>query len=174
MRPSPYNGGWRRTRHRVDTALSEKFRLNPFYNGVSTFKAAFPTVADALIEWRERRGPEDERTGDLKKIGFKRGNFTQGMVPCSNPACHEGGYELDKLVAAMVRAEETEREGMLLCAGREIAEESRRGPVRCPHRIMFKATLTLRSGEDDDRERPSRRPAYRRGRGRSQRRKDVA
>lgn len=156
--------------------MSEKYRTNPFYNGVSTFKTAFPDVADALIEWRERRGPEDDKPGDLKKTGFKRGNFTQGMVPCSNPACHEGGYEIDKLVASMLRLEETTREGMLLCAGREIAEESRRGPVRCPHRIMFKASLTMRSGEDDDRDRDrsSRRPNYRRGRGRPQRRKDVA
>jgi hypothetical protein len=154
--------------------MSEKYRTNPFYNGVSTFKTAFPTVADALIEWRERRGPEDEKSGELKKTGFKRGNFTQGMLPCSNPACHEGGYEVDKLVATMVRLGETEREGMMLCTGREIAEESRRGPVRCPHRIMYKVTLTLRSGEDDDGERPSRRSNYRRGRGRPQRRKDVA
>lgn len=153
--------------------MSEKYRANAFYNGVSTFKAAFPTVADALIEWRERRGPEDEKAGDLKRTGFKRGNFTHGMIPCSNPACHEGGYEVDKLVASMLKEEETEREGMLLCAGREIAEESRRGPVRCPHRIMFHATVNLRTGDDDERDRP-RRTNYRRGRGRPQRRKDVA
>lgn len=153
--------------------MSEKYRTNPFYNGVSTFKTAFPSVADAMIEWREQRGPEDEKPGELKKTGFKRGNFTHGMLPCSNPACHEGGYEIDKLVATMLRMEETEREGMMLCAGREIAEESRRGPVRCPHRIMYKSTVTLRSGEDDDQDRP-RRPNYRRGRGRPQRRKDVA
>jgi hypothetical protein len=157
-----------------DTIVSEKYRTNPFYNGVSTFRAAFPDVADAIIEWRERRGPEDEKAGELKKTGFKRGNFTQGLLPCSNPACHEGGYEVDKLVASMLRLEETEREGMMLCAGREIAEESRRGPVRCPHRIMYKATVSMRTGEDDDRDRNSRRSSYRRGRGRPQRRKDVA
>jgi hypothetical protein len=154
--------------------MSEKYRTNPFYNGVSTFKAAFPDVADAMIECRELRGPEDEKPGELKKTGFKRGNFTQGMLPCSNPACHEGGYEIDKLVASILRVGETEREGMMLCAGREIAEESRRGPVRCPHRIMYQATLSMRSGEDDDRDRTSRRSSYRRGRGRPQRRKDVA
>jgi hypothetical protein len=160
--------------HRLGCVLSEKYRTNPFYNGVSTFKSAFPSVDDALIEWSERRGPEDEKPGELKKTGFKRGNFTQGMLPCANPACHEGGYEVDKLVATMLRLDETEREGMMLCAGREIAEESRRGPVRCPHRIMYKAAVTLRSGKDDDRDRPARRPNYRRGRGRPQRRKDVA
>jgi hypothetical protein len=155
--------------------VAEKYRPNPFYNGVSSFKAAFPTVSDVLIEWQERRGPEDERQSDVKKTGFRRGNFTQGMIPCSNPACHEGGYEVDKLVASMLRENESTRSGMLLCAGREIAEESRRGPVRCPHRILYKATLSVRSADSEEGERSARRPNnYRRGRGRPQRRRDSA
>ncbi len=155
--------------------MGEKYRPNAFYNGVSTFKAAFPMLSDVLIEWHERRGPEDDKQGDLKKIGFRRGNFTQGMVPCSNPACHEGGYEIDKIVAAMIREQESERTGMMLCSGREIAEESRRGPVRCPHRILYKATLSVRSDDGDEREAPTRRPNnYRRGRSRPQRRKESA
>jgi hypothetical protein len=153
--------------------MSEKYRLNPFYNGVSTFKTAFPDLQDALIEWREKRGPEDERPGDLRKTGFRRGNFTQGVVPCSNPSCHEGGYQLDRLVADMLRLDETEREGMMLCSGRETGEEVRRGPVRCPYRIEFRATLTPRT----EVEQPERKPQpqhRRRGRSRGPRGRDVA
>lgn len=171
--------------------MSEKFRVNPFYNGVSTFKAAFPDLGDALIEWRELRGPEDERPADLRKTGFKRGNFTQGILPCSNPDCHEGGYQADRLIADMLGLGETEREGMMLCSGRENAEEGRRGLVRCPHRIRFKATLTAKA-EERPPARPDRssqkqdakpaerssgnRPSHRRhrNRGRGPRRRDVA
>lgn len=157
--------------------MSVKYRANPFYNGVSTFRNAFPDLADALIAWREKRGPEDEKVGELRKTGFRRGNFTQGLLPCSNPACHEGGYQVDRLIAEMLSLGETERQGMLLCSGRETAEEVRRGPVRCPYRIEYTATLTARS-EDLERSpekpqnenRPSRRPHNRRGRNRGPRR----
>jgi hypothetical protein len=156
--------------------LSEKYRPNPFFNGVSTFKTAFPMLSDALVEWRERRGPEDTTGAELRRTGFKRGNFTQGVIPCSNPACHEGGYELDRLVAAMLREEQMEREGRLLCSGREISEETRRGPTRCPNRIEYRATLALRTPEPENPEgaRTARRPFRRRGRNRPPRAETVA
>jgi hypothetical protein len=125
-------------------------------------------LSDAVIEWRERRGPQDVSSSDARKTGFKRGNFTQGVLPCSNPGCHEGGYELDRLVAAMLREEETERQGILLCSGREVSSESRRGPTRCPQRIEYKASLVLRAleGERAEGEAPARRPSRLRGRNR--------
>jgi hypothetical protein len=146
--------------------MSEKYRTDPFFNGVSSFRTAFPDLSDALIDWRERRGPEDERPGEPRKAGFRRGNFTQGMLPCSNPNCYVGGYQIDRLIAEMLTTGEMEREGMMLCSGRELAEEARRGPVRCPYRIDYRVTLTPRS-EDA----PEPRPQGRRGRNRSRRRR---
>ncbi len=156
--------------------MSEKYRTNPFFNGVSSFKTAFPQLHDALIEWREKRGPDDERSGELRKTGFRRGNFTQGVIPCSNPSCHEGGYQLDRLVAAMLSLEEGEREGVMLCSGRETGEEIRRGPVRCPHRIHYRATLIHKTGEErpERPEGPARSQQRRRGRGRGPRRPSLA
>jgi hypothetical protein len=167
--------------------MSEKYRPNPFFNGVSSFKAAFPMLADALIEWRERRGPGDASGGEMRRTGFKRGNFTSGVMPCSNPACHEGGYEIDRLVAAMIREAENEREGVLLCSGREIGDETRRGPIRCPHRIHYKAVLTPRAEGDGqpgpekpggraegENRRSGRRHFHRRNRGRSPQKNSAA
>ena len=151
--------------------MSEKYRTTSFYNGVSTFKSAFPEVADALIEWRERRGPADESAGETRKTGYRRGNFTQGILPCSNPGCHEGGYQVDRLIAEMLQMGEIEREGIMLCSGREVAEEVRRGPVRCPHRMAYKVTLSLKSENEDNRE---QRRFHRRGRSRSNRRTPAA
>lgn len=151
--------------------MSEKYRLTAFYNGVSSFKSAFPDVSDVVVEWREKFGPEDERPGELRKTGYRRGNFTQGVVPCSNPSCHEGGYQLDRLVADMLVVGDLAREGMMLCSGRETGEEVRRGPVRCPHRIFFKASLSLKGEEAPPEPKPGNR---RRGRSRGPRRRDVA
>src|SRR5579872_5922501 len=134
--------------------MSEKFRVTPFFNGVGSFKSAFPELADAQIEWRELQGVDDERPVDLRKTGYRRGNFTSGVLPCSNPDCHEGGYQVDRLMADMLRAGERERVGVLLGCGREVGEEVRRGPVRCPHRITFKATLSPRLEDDPSSEEP--------------------
>lgn len=150
--------------------MSEKYRTTAFFNGVSTFKNAFPDLQDAVIEWREKRGPEDDRIGDLRKTGFRRGNFTQGVLPCSNPDCHEGGYEIDRLVAYMQANDEPVREGLMLCSGREVGEEVKRGPVRCPHRIEYRATLIPRTEEEVVRSKPT----HRRGRYRPRRREHAA
>ncbi|PZS09386.1 MAG: hypothetical protein DLM70_01710 [Chloroflexi bacterium] len=148
--------------------MSQKYRTNLFFNGVSSFKAAFPQLDDALIEWRELRGPEDERQTEMRRTGHKRGNFNQGVLPCGNSVCHEGGYQLDRLINHMLVLEEMEREGTLLCSGREVGEEVKRGPVRCPHRIHFKVKLVPR-GEGSA---PG--DGQRRSRGRNRRRRPAA
>lgn len=152
--------------------MGVKYRTNPFFNGVSSFKTAFPDLNDANVEWREHRGPEDTRGVESRKTGFRRGNFTQGILPCSNPACHEGGYQVDRLIAHMLRDEETERTGVMLCSGREAGEEVRRGPIRCPYRIQYTVRLTPRSGDEPDT--GERRQENRRGRRRQHRRSSAA
>lgn len=160
----------RSTGNLIGQSMSEKYRPYPFYNGVSTFKTAFPTLGDAVVEWRERRGPEDPKSGDVRKTGYRRGNFTQGLLLCSNPNCCEGGYQIDRVIAEMLQLGETEREGMLLCSGREMGDETRRGPIRCPHRIEYKITLTPRT----EGQRPERPQPRRRGRNRYPRRNSAA
>jgi hypothetical protein len=153
--------------------MSEKYRTTTFFNGVSTFKNAFPDLQDAVIQWRERRGPEDEKPGDTRKTGYRRGNFTSGVLPCSNPNCHEGGYEVDRLVAFMISLGEESREGVMLCSGREVGEEVKRGPVRCPHRIEYAVTLTPRAPEERP-PRPKKDGGNRRNRYRPRRRSGAA
>jgi hypothetical protein len=154
--------------------MSTKYRSNPFFNGVSSFKTAFPDLSDATVEWKERRGPEDTRGLDTRKTGFRRGNFTQGVLPCSNPACHEGGYQVDRLIAEMLREGETERRGVMLCSGREVGEEVRRGPIRCPYRIDYAVKLIPREESGPEPQQPQRRQHHRRGRHRPPRRSSAA
>lgn len=150
--------------------MSEKYRTTSFFNGVSSFKTAFPDLADAVIDWKERRGPEDVTGLETRKTSYRRGNFTQGVLACSNPACHEGGYQVDRLIWEMVQLGESERQGIMLCSGRETGEEVRRGPIRCPYRIEYAITLSPKTPERE----PERRRPYRRGRHRSARRSSAA
>ena|SRR5579862_3371413 len=121
-----------------------RFRTSAFYNGVGSFKAAFPSLFDALIEWEELvTSDEAPRNRNRRKMGFRRGNFNRGLIPCSDNACREGGYQVDRLIEEMLSLDETERSGVLYCSGRRLAEESQRAS-RCTHRISYRMTLTKR------------------------------
>ncbi len=121
-----------------------RLRTSAFYNGFGSFKAAFPALYDATIEWDELDGPDDKpRNRNRRKMGFRRGNFNRGLVLCANENCWEGGYQVDRLIDEMLAAEETERKGVLYCCGRELGEEARRA-TRCRHRIHYRVTLSLR------------------------------
>ncbi|HZT97342.1 MAG TPA: hypothetical protein VFB34_10975 [Chloroflexota bacterium] len=122
-----------------------RFRTAAFYNGLGSFKAAFPELYDALIEWEELRGPEDKpRNRNRRKMGFRRGNFNRGLILCSNDKCWEGGYQVDRLIEEMLQEDQNERKGILYCCGRELEEEARRA-TRCRHRIHYRVTLSKRN-----------------------------
>ncbi|MGH2447300.1 MAG: hypothetical protein ACRDFS_01655, partial [Chloroflexota bacterium] len=112
-------------------------------------------------DWRERSDPEDAKKADNRKTSFRRGNFQKGILPCSSPACREGGYQVDRLIAEMLSRDELEYEGIMLCAGREVAEDGRRGPLRCPHRIELRVRLERKPAEEQE-AKPKRRPHRRR------------
>lgn len=122
-----------------------RFRTAAFYNGLGSFKAAFPTLYDALVEWEELNGPDDSpRSRKSRKMGYRRGNFNRGLIPCGNDECWEGGYQIDRLIDEMLSMGETDRRGILYCSGRELPEEGRRNPGRCRHRISYHMTLSQR------------------------------
>jgi len=121
-----------------------RFRTAAFYNGFGSFKAAFPSLFDAQIEWEELRGPDDQpRKRSRRKMGYRRGNFNRGLIPCGNEMCWEGGYQIDRLIEELLRLDETDRSGTLYCSGRELGEDSHRA-TRCSHRIQYRITLSKR------------------------------
>lgn len=123
-----------------------RFRTTAFYNGLGSFKAAFPTLHDALVEWEELKGPNVQPPKAYRrKMGFRRGNFNRGLIPCGNEVCWEGGYQVDRLIGEMLSLGEDDRQGVLYCSGRELAEDSHRAS-RCRRRINYRVTLTKRHG----------------------------
>ena len=123
-----------------------RYRTAAFFNGLGSFKAAFPTLYDALIDWEELKGPDDAPRGRNRgKMGFRRGNFNRGLIPCSGKDCREGGYQVDRLIEQMIAAGDNERKGTMYCSGRELIEDSHRS-ARCRHRINYHVTLTTRRG----------------------------
>lgn len=125
-----------------------RFRTSPFYNGLGSFKAAFPSLYDALIEWDELKGPDDTaKSRNRRKMGFRRGNFSRGLIQCGNEKCWEGGYPVDRLIEEMLSLDESDRQGVIYCGGRELGDETRRSPARCRNRISYKMTLSRRHNQ---------------------------
>ncbi len=122
-----------------------RFRTSAFYNGLGSFKAAFPTLFDAMVEWEELNGPDDPGKGrNRRKMGHRRGNFNRGLISCGNADCWEGGYPIDRVIDDMVANEENARDGVLYCGGRELPEEGKRQATRCRRRIRYRVTLSTR------------------------------
>jgi len=76
-------------------------------------------------------------------------------MPCSNPSCRRGGYELDRKVPEMVRAGLTETKIKLYCRGDEGSPKGRKIGRRCQHsiegtiRLKYKQPTSVEDRESD-------------------------
>ena len=108
------------------------------------FAEAFPELADAVLEW-------EAWTRDLVNAGSSLGRFTmgvsagyfQGWIRCHHPECHEGGFEIQRILDEMVLERQEVREGILVCAG-WIGD---RNQVPCVNSITYRLGLKYRAGK---------------------------
>lgn len=83
------------------------------FSELTTFEDAFPQLEDAIVECRE----EGEGATGTAARAAAVDETLEGLIPCSNPACRSGGFEVDLLFHAMVQTGQAEREGVLACPG---------------------------------------------------------
>jgi len=83
------------------------------FSELATFEDAFPQLQDAVIEYRE----EGEGATGATARAAAADESLEGLIPCSNPACRSGGFEVDLLLHEMIQAGQAEREGLLACPG---------------------------------------------------------
>jgi hypothetical protein len=81
----------------------------------ATFEEAFPTLADARVEYRE----EGRGAGGEARVALASDDSLDGLIPCSNPHCKQGGFEIDLVFHEMIAALEESRQGALACPGTE-------------------------------------------------------
>lgn len=91
---------------------------------VSSFSQAFPAVESAYFEYEE-----------LSITGTKKGIFSisgrGGVMPCGNPQCRRGGYELDRILHSMTPNKTTELKVHLHCPGDEGTPKGRKKGDPC-------------------------------------------
>ncbi len=96
----------------------------------------FPELADVAVTWAPTPGGDPEQS-----MGHAAGSW-RPLIPCDNPACRGGGFDLVPVVERMVSYRETERAGILVCAGWE--GEAPRGAAEgtpCVRTIRYRLTL---------------------------------
>jgi len=90
-------------------------REHRLFSELATFQDAFPSLANAEVEYREEgQGPTGER-----RVASTADDSLDGLLPCSNPRCKQGGFEVDLVFHDMIEAQATSREGSLACPGTE-------------------------------------------------------
>lgn len=85
------------------------------FSELTTFEDAFPQLEDAVVEYREEGKGATGGTGRAAASD----ESLEGLIPCSNPGCRSGGFEVDLLFHEMIQAGEVQREGVLACPGSE-------------------------------------------------------
>jgi hypothetical protein len=110
-------------------------RSRLFFPPTSEWEKAFPTLEDAIIHYIESDFSGEERKGivSLRRQG--------GILPCGNPLCFRGGYELDREVDRMIHEGVLEKTMTLHCPGDEGTPKRHRGDD-CERSI--RATLKLK------------------------------
>jgi hypothetical protein len=110
-------------------------RSRRVFGKLTSFEEAFPTLEEVTVEFTEYDFLLEKRTGIWKF------SWDGGLMPCGNPSCRRGGYELDDPVRSMVRTQAVEKEIKLHCRGDEGSPKGRKIGRRCQHHIEAKITL---------------------------------
>ena len=68
----------------------------------------------------------------------------QPLIPCDNPACRGGGFDLTSVMEWMLSFREIEKAGILVCSGWE-GDEPAGGDTPCVRTIRYRLRLAYRA-----------------------------
>ena len=111
-------------------------RSNRVFGSLKSLDEAFPELEDVVVEFVEKDFVFEKRSGTWYIHG------QGGLMPCGNPSCRHGGYELDKDIHLMLRAGVLQKTIQLSCSGDEGSPQGRKIGRKCERSIA--GTLTLR------------------------------
>lgn len=111
-------------------------RSRRVFGKLAPFDEVFPELEDAAFEFVEKDFVFEKRRGTWHLNG------QGGVMPCGNPSCRRGGYELDRDLRQMLRAGVLRKKFELSCRGDEGSPLGRKIGRKC-HRSV-EGTLKLR------------------------------
>jgi len=119
-------------------------RSKRVFGNLTTFEEAFPTIESATIpEYEVGEGvPTFFGVDESRSRTFGEGvPFTEGLIPCRNPRCRRGGYEVDDSVYEMVREKSNEKILERKCPGDEGSPKSRRPGRHCGNVLHYRLRI---------------------------------
>ena len=116
-------------------------RSNRFCSPLTTFERAFPTLETVTIaSYETGKGVRTFGLEPRKTYAVAR-PLRGGLVPCSNPRCYGGGYEVDHILSEMVSERLTEKEYVQDCPGEERSPKRRRTGMPCFNALHYRLTV---------------------------------
>ncbi len=113
----------------------------PFLGTVSSSREAYPEVKSLRFEGREHG---DLASGmDQRDVYYTECNLP-GKIPCGNPRCQQGGYDLNATLMTLMGNRDTSYEIDWSCDGHEGTPKGRRIGDPCMNSIRAKLTITYR------------------------------
>jgi hypothetical protein len=110
----------------------------PFFGTVSTFRQAYPQVKTLCFE--------GEQSGELAREHQRQMRYSEstlpGKIPCANPRCRQGGFDLNTTLMAVTQDTNPGFEGKLYCSGHEGTPKGRRIGDPCYNSVNFVLSVT--------------------------------
>jgi hypothetical protein len=118
-------------------------RSKRVFGRLSTFDEVFPTIEIATISSYEiGEGVHTFGIDESRRRAFGEGvPFREGLIPCSNPRCRRGGYEIDASLYDMVREKSTEKVFARNCPGDEGSPKGRKRGDRCRNVLHYRLRI---------------------------------
>lgn len=119
-------------------------RSGRFFAELTSFDRAFPTVESVTIASYEIG--EGVYSFEAPRTSFGSDQpLSGGLIPCSNPDCRRGGYEVDHSLYDMVRENLTEKEFSKVCPGDEGSPKGKRRGKRCMNVLRYRLRVKYKS-----------------------------
>ena len=105
----------------------------PFLGKPSSFTTAYPQIKSLTFKGTEGNFLKN----DKQEVSYSERSIPQ-TIPCSNPRCNHGGYDLQGILIAITTAKMPSYEGNFSCCGHEGTPKGRVKGSPCFNRISFK------------------------------------
>jgi hypothetical protein len=122
-------------------------RSKRVFGHLAPFEEVFPTIESATISsYEDGEGVYTFGVDESRRRTFGKGvPFREGLIPCRNPRCRRGGYEIDHSLSEMVRENVTEKEFDTACPGDEGSPKGRRPGRSCGNVLHYRLTIKYKS-----------------------------
>jgi len=114
-------------------------RSRRVFGSLRSFDEVFPELDDVVLEFVEKDFLFEKRSGTWHLHG------QGGLMPCGNPSCRRGGYELDRNLRQMLRAGVLQKTIEVSCRGDEGSPQGRKIGRGCERSIEGTLTLLLKA-----------------------------